>query len=432
MHNYYEILGVDRDADMREVKRAWREAARTLHPDLPANRGNAHAKRRFVLVKEAYEVLSDPVRRQEYEDRGSSPFLSPGSPFIDSHESARSTRHRSAEDIRLQTETGEGVASIFADLFGGPHQAPPPKKDSPWNPGRLNRDGHASRPKDQAPPPRKGASAWDPGRMEADANADRKSRWGFDPEAMAEAALKGDMAAADQAGGGAPRVQQTRTNRRATPRPVAGNPNWTPPPSRPPPSSSAPSEPRRAGDELKITAQVPFRAAALGGKHTIEYRLVDASGQFQLTRADLFLPAATDDGAEIVLRGKGPPGEGGAAAGDLRVTVTIEDDPIFTRRGRDVIVDLPLTPYEAATGCQVQAPTLQGRQKVTVPPGVRSGQKLRLRGLGIPSEGGGLGGNQEMVIQIHLPEALGSEGLELLKQLDGLSDWNPRGRWPDE
>ena len=75
-------------------------------------------------------------------------------------------------------------------------------------------------------------------------------------------------------------------------------------------------------------------------------------------------------------------------------------------------------------------PTLHGRQKVNVPPGVRSGQKLRLRGLGLPAAGGKPVGNQELVIQIHLPERLSKDALELLKALDDLSDWDPRSRWP--
>ncbi len=423
--DYYEILGVDPDADMRAVKRAWREAARTLHPDLPDNRGNSHAKRRFKLVKEAYEVLSDPVRRQEFDERGSSPFLAPGTPFAATSQSARSTRERSAEDIRLQTDTGQGVASIFADLFGGGHAAPPPPKESPWNPGRLNREGQASRPADQAPPT--GAGAWDPGKMESDAKAGRASRWGFDPEALAEAALKGDLSAADAA------TQARPSSIRLGGRPPS--PGAKPPrsaPSRPTAPRSAPPRPpaRRRGDDLKITAQVPFRLAALGGRHTVQYRAADSASGYQLAEAELFLPAGIADGTELVLAGKGPAGDGGGAHGDLRVTVYVEEHPQFVRRDRDVVVDLPLSPWEAATGCTVEVPTLHGRQKVNVPPGVRSGQKLRLRGLGLAASGGQPVGNQELVIQIHLPEPLSARQLELLQELEESSDWDPRGRWP--
>ena len=181
-----------------------------------------------------------------------------------------------------------------------------------------------------------------------------------------------------------------------------------------------------------MSAQVPFGIAALGGKHRLSYRIVGEDNRFQLEEVDLFLPAGTEDGAELVLKGKGPPGDGGGPRGDLRVTVYVEDHAWFRRRGRDVVMDLPLTPYEAATGLRIQVPTLHGRQKLSVPPGVRSGQKLRLRGLGVPASGTEAAGNQELVIQIHLPEALGSAALDLLQQLDALSDWNPRSRWPEE
>ena len=440
--NYYEILGLDPDADMRAVKRAWREAARTLHPDLPANRGSAHAKRRFQDVKDAYDVLSDPQRRQEYDDRGSSPFLARGSSFVERSESDRSTRDQDADDITLETGAGEGVASIFADLFGGVGR-PPPKQESPWDPGRLHRDGMASRPADQAPPPRGGDNPWDPTRMEAEANADRKRRWGFDPEALAEAALKGDVDAADSMGASPPpRPRRVRTAPRSAPRSTPGptaRPSPTPAEGDDPwsaPAAASRATPRaapgqRRGDDLPVSAQVPFAVAALGGRHKLSYRIVGEGSRFEVEEVELFLPSGTEDGAELVLRGKGPPGDGGGARGDLRVTVYVEEHAVFRRRDRDVVMDLPLTPYEAATGLRLEVPTLQGRQKLTVPPGVRSGQKLRLRGLGVPSGGGQPAGNQELVIQIHLPEALGSAGLELLKQLDGLSDWNPRGRWPE-
>ncbi len=405
--DYYQILGVAPDADMRAVKRAWREAARTLHPDLPDNKGNAQAIRRFQTVKNAYDVLSDPVRRQEYDERGSSPFLRPGSPFADTSESARSSRAQSAEDIQLQTETGEGVASIFADLFGGAHAAPP-KKDSPWDPGRLNREGRASRPPGQAPPSSSGGGLWDPDGFQREANADRASRWGFDPEALAEAALMGDMDAADAAPSARrepPRVRATRTAR-------------------------PPRQARRRGDDLRITAQVPFEVAALGGRHRLTYRSAGGGDGYSLAEADLFVPAGLVDGTELILRGQGAPGDGGGEAGDLRVAAFAEEHPIFRRRDRDIVLDLPLTPYEAATGLQITVPTLQGRQAVTVPPGVRSGQKLRLRGLGLPAEGGRPPGNQELVIQVHLPEALGADALELLRRLDELNGWDPRARWP--
>lgn len=411
--NYYDVLGVERDVDMRAIKRAWREAARTLHPDLPANRGNPQAKRRFALVKEAYETLSDPVRRQEYDERGSSPYMMPGSPFVDAHESARSTRHDSAEDIKLQTETGQGVADIFANLFGqgGHHQAPPKKSDSPWDPGRLHDEGMASRPRNQAPPPGGPRST---------------SRWGFNPEDLAEAALKGDMANADRMGeppsngGGRPR----RPRRPAIPPERPGDPNWKPPGPAPTAAEPPPQVARAARPApLRISAQVPLPVALCGGKHTITYRALAETGDYRMVDVDLFLPAATEDGAEVLLRGKG---EGGA---DLLVTVSIEDHPIFRLRGRDLVMDLPLSPLEAASGCRIEVPTLQGSQRVSVPPGVRSGQKLRLRGLGAPSEGSLPAGNQELVLQILLPEPLTAEALDLLTQLDEASDWDPRAHW---
>ncbi len=434
--DYYAILGVARNADDRDVKRAWRSAARNLHPDLPANKGNAHALRRFQLVKEAYDVLSDEERRKDY-DAGRTPYMRVTAGWTDGDPGPSQRSSESADDIELQTDAGEGVADIFASLFsGGAASNQAPKTDSLWDPERLNRDGHATRGADS--PERSSANGWRPQddpraaaqgpgpaadssggggwRPEYDPNnADRKRRWGFDPEDLAEAALKGDMAEADGMFGGGPDLGDERDpwqqpgERRNTPR----------------------SEASTRGEELSISVQVPFRTAALGGPHRTTYRVPDAAGNWSVEELVLALPAGFDDGGELRIAARGNLSANGGPRGDLLVSVFVEDDPIFSRRGADVLVDLPLSPWEAAAGTQLQVPTLQGSNRVRVPPGVKSGQKLRLRGLGLIGADGRRG-SQELVIQIQLPPGLSAEGLELLKRLDVISAWSPRATWARE
>ena len=424
--DYYAILGVARNADDRDIKRAWRSAARSLHPDLPTNRGNAHAQRRFQLVKEAYDVLSDPEQRKDY-DAGRTPYLRVAAGWTDGDPGPSQRQAQSAEDIELQTDTGEGVADIFASLFsGGGAAKPAANKESLWDPERLNRDGHASRGADS--PKRSSASGWRPEgdpaagpapdagssgggwRPEYDpANEGRKQRWGFDPEDLAEAALKGDLAEADgmfSRQGDAPDPWQQPGARRNPPR----------------------QEQPTRGEELSISLQVPFRTAALGGPHRTTYRVPDAHGNWSIEELTLALPAGFEDGGELRIAARGNPSRNGGPRGDLLVSIFVEDDPVFSRRGADVLVDLPLPPWEAASGCQLDVPTLQGSNRVRVPPGVRSGQKLRLRGLGLLGADGRRG-HQELIIQIQLPPGLSREALSLLERLDELSDWSPRVAW---
>ena len=182
--DYYDLLGLARDCDQHSVKRAYRTAARRLHPDLPGNRGSRSSAREFRLVREAYEVLQDPERRRRYDlyGRDGGVFgVGPGPSGAGSTE----------PEFNLHTRAGEGVASIFEDLFAVDEslrtqtgRRPP----SPWNPSDLG--AHA--PEDLPQTPGLG------GNSEAGTQSGFSGhRFGFDPEALAEAAMAGDLSAAN-------------------------------------------------------------------------------------------------------------------------------------------------------------------------------------------------------------------------------------------
>jgi DnaJ-class molecular chaperone len=138
------------------------------------------------------------------------------------------------------------------------------------------------------------------------------------------------------------------------------------------------------------------------------------------------IPPGVGDGGRIRLRGRGAPGRGGGPAGDLWATVRVRPHPVFRREGRDVIVDVPVTIVEAIRGAKIEVPTLEGRATVTVPPGTDSGQKLRLRGKGIPDPKGGAAGDLYVVIQLRVPKKLDADAAAALDTLAEAGPENPR------
>jgi curved DNA-binding protein len=134
------------------------------------------------------------------------------------------------------------------------------------------------------------------------------------------------------------------------------------------------------------------------------------------------------DGQRIRLAGQGGEGIGGGPSGDLFLRIRLRPHPRFRVEGRDLFVDLPVAPWEAALGAEVPVPTLDGRARVKVPSGSSSGRRLRLRGQGLPDSGGGPGGDLYAVVMIHVPKKLSKRERELFEQLSATSKFNPRER----
>lgn len=138
--HYYVVLGVTKDASDAELKRAYRAAAKSHHPDLPANRGNREAALRFKEINEAYEVLSDPRKRQLYDrfgKKGLTEAYKDWQPPEDRGGKRRKREHSGTET--LGTDAGSGVASIFEDLFASAAPKPDTKRnENLWNPGNLD------------------------------------------------------------------------------------------------------------------------------------------------------------------------------------------------------------------------------------------------------------------------------------------------------
>jgi curved DNA-binding protein len=138
------------------------------------------------------------------------------------------------------------------------------------------------------------------------------------------------------------------------------------------------------------------------------------------------IPPGTGDKSRIRLAGQGETGQGGGPPGDLYLSIHVAAHPRYRLKGHDLEVDLPVTPWEAALGAKVSFPTLSGDITLSIPPGVQSGQKLRLSGKGMPHRTGKNAGDLYAIIQIKVPPTLTDREKELFEKLAKISDFNPR------
>ena len=135
------------------------------------------------------------------------------------------------------------------------------------------------------------------------------------------------------------------------------------------------------------------------------------------------VPAGVRDGQHIRLKGQGSQGMGGGPNGDLYLDIRIAPHPHFRLEGADLYLTLPITPWEAALGTSIQVPTMSGKVTLKIPAGAKEGQKLRLRGKGMP---GKQAGDQYVVLQIAMPPEQTERSRELFRELAGEVPFNPR------
>jgi len=140
-------------------------------------------------------------------------------------------------------------------------------------------------------------------------------------------------------------------------------------------------------------------------------------------KLDVNIPQGVRAGQHLRLAGQGGPGMGAGAAGDLYLEIAFKPDSRFRADGRDVYLDLPLAPWEAALGASIAAPTPEGPVQLTIPPGSVAGRRLRLKGRGIP---GSPPGDLYVVLTIALPPADSESAQEAYRAMARAFDFNPR------
>lgn len=305
--DYYQTLGVAREATDEQIKSAYRALARKLHPDV--NRA-PDAAAKFAALQEAYDVLSDQEKRRNYDRYGTA------DPSVAGYGPEAPRRPRSGTYTwtnvggRPPSDQGDfdaiDAASIFEEVFGRTHDTDP-----------FSTFGRGSKAKAR--------------------------------------------------------------------------------PSR--------------GRDLEQDVVLEFRDAVQGGKKSVR---VTRGGRTQTV--EVSIPPGVAAGTKLRMRGMGAPSTGHAPPGDLILTVHIAPHELFRREADDLLLDLPLTIVEATLGAVVNVPTLSGKVEITIPPGTSSGQRLRLRGLGIRPEGRPAG-DLYAVIRIVAPRDLPAEDLETLRAL---------------
>ena len=171
------------------------------------------------------------------------------------------------------------------------------------------------------------------------------------------------------------------------------------------------------GADAQYALDVPFIEAATGGSMRIT--LPDGGD------LDVKIPKGIADGQTLRLRGRGGPGYGGGPAGDAYVTLSIRPHPVFSREGDDIVMTLPITIDEAILGAKVEAPTIDGPVKVTVPKGASTGQVLRLRGRGIAAQGR-TAGDQRIELKIVMPKTVDDDLARFMEEWRKSHGYDPR------
>jgi len=174
-----------------------------------------------------------------------------------------------------------------------------------------------------------------------------------------------------------------------------------------------------AGEDYEIPVRLTLEEAASGAERTVQL-----DGRPFTAR----IPRGATDGQRLRLRGKGGAGVNGGPAGDLYLTIALEPHSLYRPSGHDLDLEVPLAPWEAALGAEVQIPTLEGRVTMKVPAGSKAGQKLRLAGKGLPKPGGGAG-DLYALLSIAVPATLTEAEQKLYEQLRETSRFDPRARF---
>jgi curved DNA-binding protein len=185
----------------------------------------------------------------------------------------------------------------------------------------------------------------------------------------------------------------------------------------------------QAGADQEATVRVGLEDIFHGATRTITLQMQSMTPQGQLSvqekSYDVKIPAGILPGQRIRLSGQGGEGMGGGPRGDLYLAVEVEPNPVYRLTGRDLSVDLLLSPWEAVLGAEVQIPTLSGTVTLKVPQGTQSGQRLRLKGKGLPNPKGAAG-DLYAVVSIVVPKKLSARERELFEALQTVSSFNPR------
>lgn len=182
----------------------------------------------------------------------------------------------------------------------------------------------------------------------------------------------------------------------------------------------------RTGRPMEAHLAIPFLTAVRGGETTIEVQRGEGKSETLVVK----IPPGVETGSKLRLKGRGEPGPKGTPAGDLTIRLDVEPHPYYRREGRDLLVDVPISVGEAVLGAKIDVPSPDGPKSLTIPAGSSGGQKLRLRGQGIPAHGSLPAGDLFVVLKVIVPKKVDDESRRLIEEFAQRNPGNPRaGLW---
>ena len=358
--DYYEVLGVSKDADDAAIKKAYRALAKKYHPDM--NPGDAEAEKKFKEASEAYAVLSDAEKRRQYDQFGHAAFENGGG----------GAGGFGGFDFN-GADFGDIFGDIFGDLFGGGGRRG----------GRANNG------------PMKGANIRKSIRItfeEAVFGCKKElevilkdpcttcggtgAKPGTSPETCPKCGGKGQVVYTSQSFFGTVQNVQTCPN---------------------------------CGGSGKVIKEKCTSCSGTG--YTSSKKKIEVT-----------IPAGIDNGQSVRIREKGEPGTNGGPRGDLLVEVNVSRHPIFQRQDMHIFSTVPISFAQAALGGDVKIQTVDGAVIYNVKPGTKTDTKVRLKGKGVPSlRNSAVRGDHYVTLVIQTPEKLSAEAKEALRRFDELS-----------
>ncbi len=378
--DYYKTLGVAKDADADEIRKAYRRLARKHHPDL--NPGDKAAEDRFKTVQEAYDILSDPKKKQMYDQYGF--YSENGMPHAGGRPGAGAARGPNMgfggfdfSDAFSGAGAGAGRrggdASNFQDIF------------SQWFGGGRSEGG--------AGPPEKGAD------LEYGLSIDF---W---------QAIKGTQV-------------RLNVSRQETCSTCSGTG------SRPGANAVCP-ECNGSGNVTQTAGAMKFSLTCprCEGTGRLRNKCSACHGDGVIAKSetvDVRIPPGAQQGSRLRVAGKGNAGTHGAPSGDLYITLRVEPHPVFHREGDDIEITVPVRIDEAGLGTKIEVPTIDGRALLKIPQGTKNGQKFRLREKGVLNSRTGARGDQLVEVTLEAPVVHDERTKELLREYATLHPEDPR------
>ena len=181
------------------------------------------------------------------------------------------------------------------------------------------------------------------------------------------------------------------------------------------------------GQNVEIELSVGLAEILEVKEETVSYTLSNADGTGTKKNLKVKIPQGVADGEKIRVAGQGHAGRNGGSAGDLYLHIRVLAHPYFERKGQDIELIMPITPWEAALGAKITVPTLTGKISLTVPASTCSGKKFRIKGKGLKTKKAT--GDFLVIVKIALPETMSPESEALWKQLAETETFNPRTMW---